>query len=334
MILAHLNSSHKMRRLNLLVTKPAIGKLFFSLIFFVSAGVSAAVIAVQKLPNRDFHLVVISGDIERSDAARFTDKINGISNAVVILDSPGGSVIDGILIGKSIRNNKFATAVPENTLCASSCALIWLAGTQRFAEESSVVGFHAAYVYRNGKQVEIGVGNALIGSYLNKLGLSDRAVIFVTSAPPEGIERLDRRKANTVGIAYRSVKDPSFTTENTSPSFPASRSEIGIRTVQYDPIGAVSRFYKALSIADGNAAAAVVIPEKRGIGPFNERNIATFFGSMQVPLSVDSIQLIDRDVVQVRYSYRHTRSQCVGVATITTEYVLGNTLIKGIRANC
>lgn len=309
-------------------------KLLFSLMFFGSTGVSAAAITVQKLPTQDLHLVVISGRIERTDAAQFTDKINGITNAVVMLDSPGGSVLDGISIGKSIRNNRFSTAVPDNTLCASSCALIWLAGMQRFAEESSVVGFHAAYVYKNGKQVEIGVGNALIGSYLNQLGLSDRAIIFVTSAPPEGIEVLERGKAREVGIAYRSIKDPASTTQNTRPPPTASRSEIGIRAVRYDPVGTVLRFYKALSIADGNAAAALVTPEKRGIGPFNETNIATFFGSMQTPLSVDSIQLIDRDVVQVRYSFRHARSQCVGVATVTTEYLLGNTLIKGIRANC
>ena len=307
---------------------------FFLLILSMSTIVSSAVIEIQKIPNSDFHLVMISGNIERSDAARFTDKIVGVSKAIVILDSPGGSVIDGILIGKIIRGNKFATAVLENTLCASSCALIWLAGTQRFAEVSSVVGFHAAYIYKNGKQVEIGVGNALIGSYLNQLGLSESAVIFVTSAPPEGIERLEKGKANAVGIAYRSAKDPASGSEVVGPIPPASKSEIGIRVVEYDPAGTVSRFYTALSTADGNAAAALVIPEKRGIGPFNEKNIATFFGSMQVPLSLNSIVLIGRDVVQVKYSYRNVHNQCIGIATVTTEYVMGNTLIKSIRANC
>lgn len=295
---------------------------------------SAAVISVRRLPNEDLHIVVLSGDIERSDAERFSEKVNGISKAVVVLDSPGGSVLDGISIGRSIRSKGYHTAVPDQTLCASSCALIWLGGLQRFAEDTSLVGFHAAYVYRNGKAVEIGVGNALIGSYLNELGLSDSAIIFVTNAPPEGIERLDRRKAQQVGIAYRSVKAPPSANDTSRAALPATRTEVGIRPNAYDPVTAATRFYKALRAADGNAAAALVVPEKRGIGSFNERNISSFYGGLKEPLTVESIELVSGDAVQVKHSYRFTKTRCAGIATVSTEYLMGNTLIKGIKANC
>jgi hypothetical protein len=213
--------------------------------------------------------------------------------------------------------------------------LIWLAGSQRFAEESSFVGFHAAYIYKNGKPAETGVGNALIGSYLNDLGLSDRAIVFVTSAPPEGIERLDRRKAELVGISYRSVNDASAGVVTTPiKTIPIVRTDVGITTLPYDPVLAVTRFYRALSAADGNAASALVVPEKRGIGPFNERSIASFFGSMQEKLVVQSIEKISIDSVQVSYKYRVNKTQCIGTAIVSTEYVLGNTLIRGIKANC
>ena len=72
---------------------------------------SSAVISVRRLPNEDLHIVVLSGDIERSDAERFSEKVNGISKAVVVLDSPGGSVLDGISIGRSIRSKGYHTAV-------------------------------------------------------------------------------------------------------------------------------------------------------------------------------------------------------------------------------
>lgn len=297
--------------------------------------VSAAEIRIQQLAGSDAHLVVLSGPIERLDGDRFINQTGNVNRAVVLLDSSGGAVLEGLAIGRTIRTRGFFTAVPENTLCASSCALIWLAGKQRFAEENSFVGFHAAYVYKNGKPSETGVGNALIGSYLNDLGLSDRAIIFVTSAPPEGIERLDRKKADQVGISYRSVKESgSLGEQKSTQAIPSVRNDVGITNFPYDPILAVTRFYRALSEADGNAASALVVPEKRGIGPFNEKNIASFFGAMREPLVVHSIEKISSDSVQVRYTYRYTKSQCIGTAMVRTEYVLGNTLIQGIKANC
>lgn len=45
----------------------------------------------------------------------------------------------------------------------------------------------------------------------------------------------------------------------------------------YDPVNTAKAFYIALSRADGSSAAAFVVPEKRGIGPFNPGNIAQFF---------------------------------------------------------
>src|SRR5262245_7600172 len=43
----------------------------------------------------------------------------------VILNSTGGSVSDAIVIGRLIREKKFATAVEDGGVCASSCPLIF-----------------------------------------------------------------------------------------------------------------------------------------------------------------------------------------------------------------
>ncbi len=115
---------------------------------------------------------------------------------------------------------------------------------------------------------------------------------------------------------------------------PSSRTEAGIRSNLHDPVATATRFYSALAVADGNAASALVVPEKRGIGPFNERNMSSFFGNMKEPLLVESVQQIGDDLVQVKYSYRFSKTKCAGVATVSTGYVMGTTLIKGIKANC
>ena len=302
-------------------------KIFISILILVfSQFSSAALITKEQTRDPNFHFITVSGTIEPEDGIKFNRIVSEVKNGFVVLDSPGGAVLSGLEIGRMIRSKKFMTGVPSSTLCASSCALIWLAGSTRYAEESSMVGFHAAYVVRNGKQVETGVGNALIGAYLNELGLSDRAIVFVTKAPPEGIEQLTKAKSEQVGIAFKSISE-------VSPSR-STRKDFQIDDQPYDPLKVVVAFYQYLGLADGSSAAALVIPEKRGIGPFNERNIGQFFGTMKEPLKVNSVKLLSSDIVEVNYTYRVSKSQCNGKAIVETGYFMGNTLIKKISANC
>jgi hypothetical protein len=59
------------------------------------------------------------------------------------------------------------------------------------------IGFHAAY---NMEGQETGVGNALIGAYLNKIGLPYTAVIYITQASPDSITWLSVVEAEKRGI--------------------------------------------------------------------------------------------------------------------------------------
>jgi hypothetical protein len=110
---------------------------------------------------------------------------------------------------------------------------------------------------------------------------------------------------------------------------PAASPEI------YDPLRTVTAFYTALSAANGNAAAALVVPEKRGTGPFNEANITAFYSSLRAPLRIVSTARVGDDMVGVRYRFtRANGSVCSGNATVNTVFMGGKTLIKGISANC
>lgn len=299
---------------------------FLALSMLFSASVYSASITKSRYENSNTYFLVISGTIEKDDDIKFKNVASGISNAIVILDSPGGSLMPGMEIGRYVRSNGFVTAVPDKTLCASSCALIWVAGAKRFAETNSFIGFHAAYIYKNGVPVESGVANALVGSYLAKLGLSDNTIIFITNAPPEGIARLDAYTADRIGLTYASVRGQG---NNLS-----QRKEVGVSEKKYSPVETVKIFYEALSIADGDTAASLVVPEKRGLGPFNQRNMSSFYGAMNERLKVNSIRQIDSTTVEVKYTYRYTKAQCKGVAVVETEFFMGNTLIKKIKANC
>lgn len=269
----------------------------------------------------DIHLISVSGTFTEGDDIAFRKLAAASDRAVVVLNSGGGNLLAGLEIGKAIRLRGFATAVPPDALCASACALTWLAGTPRLMDAQSKLGFHAAYRLVNGKASESGAANALVGAYLNQLGLSDKAVVYVTSAPPEGVEWLTSRTAASVGIGYETIPVKVPRSAKTEQSLP------------FDPISAATAFYTALSAADGEAAASLVVPEKRGKGPFNEQSIHAFYGAMSAKLKLTGTTLSDQDTVRVSYEYRtELGRQCRGRADVQTVYTYGRTLISKIKA--
>lgn len=266
-------------------------------------------------------LISVSGAFTEGDDAVFRKLAAATDRAIVVLNSGGGNLIAGLQIGRAIRLRGFATAVPSNALCASACALAWLAGSPRLLDANSKVGFHAAYRLVNGKASESGAANALVGAYLNQLGLSDTAVVYVTSAPPEGVEWLTPENAVSAGIGYEAI------------SVEAPRIARLENHGANDPMSATTAFYSALSTADGETAAALVVPEKRGKGPFNEQSINAFYGAMSAPLKLTGTFLVGRETVRVSYEYKTVQGrQCQGRADVQTVYVFGRTLISRIKA--
>ncbi|MER8648965.1 hypothetical protein [Mesorhizobium sp. M0586] len=296
--------------------------VLFGAVAFASP-VNAAVI--DRIPQSDgSDIIVITGVVEDNDDVKFKQIAAATRQAIVLLNSEGGSVVPALEIGRAIRLRGFATAVASDALCASACALAWLAGTPRLAGERANIGFHASYVVNNGSTSVSGVANALIGAYLNQLGLSENAIVFVTSAPPEGMAWLSGQQANELGLKVLALQMPAASTE---------AEDTQTAPEPYDPMKTVAAFYNALSNADGSAAAALVIPEKRGIGPFNESSIHTFFGGLKIPLALESVSRKSSDKVVASYSYtRSNGSKCKGRAEVSTTYKFGKTLIGKIRA--
>jgi hypothetical protein len=102
-----------------------------------------------------------------------------------------------------------------------------------------------------------------------------------------------------------------------------------------DAVAAVRMFYAALSEADGTAAAALMVPEKRGRGNFNPAAMTRFFSSLRQPLTVRSIVALDDDTVAVAYDFVGPNGQaCDTVATVRTVHSAGMTLIQSISAKC
>jgi hypothetical protein len=163
-------------------------------------------------------VVGVIGEINPRDAQRFSSLVAGLPAAIVALASPGGSLLASVHIGEIIRNKRFSTIVPDKETCASACALIWLAGVRRYVWDTARLGFHGAFDART--METSGPGNAIVGAYLNKLGLSYEAVAYMTAASPTDMRWLHSDTAKRLGIAAGELS-------NRSPDGPISVENFG-----------------------------------------------------------------------------------------------------------
>jgi hypothetical protein len=153
-------------------------------------------------------LVMVEGDLELSDIELFRSRVAALSKATVAFRSDGGSLLAGIRIGMLIRMKSFTTIVPDAAQCASACAVAWLGGAHRFLGAGSRVGFHAAYVQKAGATTESGPGNAVLGAYLDQIGLPEDAIVYITQAAPNSMKWLNMEEAAQHGIEVALLPPP------------------------------------------------------------------------------------------------------------------------------
>jgi hypothetical protein len=82
----------------------------------------------------------ITPGISESFAAEISRRGDYIKT--VVLNSPGGSVADALIMGRLIRERKFATEVEAGKYCASSCPLVFAGGVERRAGDRAAIGVH------------------------------------------------------------------------------------------------------------------------------------------------------------------------------------------------
>ena len=144
-----------------------------------------------------------------------------ISHARVHLDSPGGSLVGGINLGRAIRRLGFETNVKSKdyeyekgpiATCASACAYAFAGGTARFySDEVGRIGLHQFYgtdeVVIDGSDAQAISG--LIVSYLDEMGIDGRIFVVAANTHKESMTWLSTSEAERLGIADNGVNPTS-----------------------------------------------------------------------------------------------------------------------------
>jgi len=166
---------------------------------------------IHLVPSDDGnHIVVVDGPIIPGDEYKFASTIAGFSKLTISLSSSGGRTDVALFIGRVIRQRQYATLVPEKSVCASACAMIWVAGTPREMHESSRIGFHATFVQTKDGYAISSEGNALVGAYYAEMGLGSAVIVYCTQAPPNSVKWFSRSDGSAIGLETELVTATSI----------------------------------------------------------------------------------------------------------------------------
>lgn len=138
--------------------------------------------------------IYASGEITGNTAQEFKAFVlaNKIENARVLLDSSGGSLIEGLRLGSTIREFRFDTGIAtysngkmiEQGICASACAYAFAGGVGRYYSAAKTrLGIHQFYSTEsdlsNQSSQEI---SGVIVAFLQKMGVDTFAFSASTLA--------------------------------------------------------------------------------------------------------------------------------------------------------
>ena len=155
---------------------------------------------------------------------------------MVRLNSPGGSILEGVKLADIIRFGKIATSVIGNSQCASACFIVFAAGSEKNASYTASVGVHGVSDKSGQETVEAGAATVTIARIAKELGVPPSIIGKMVVTPPEQMVWLTPDDLRSMGTtmtgkpAQVPTKPPS-----TSPLSPQLRPQEKSTASQAEP---------------------------------------------------------------------------------------------------
>lgn len=87
------------------------------------------------------------GPVTQGDSARLEEAILATGAGLVVINSPGGSAIEGVLLNEVAVRYSLRTVAGKDFGAWSAAAVFWMGGTREYeSSDESLVGMHWAYV--------------------------------------------------------------------------------------------------------------------------------------------------------------------------------------------
>jgi hypothetical protein len=142
-------------------------------------------------------IFVLKGRLGPGSYDRFRISVTRVKPDLIVLDGPGGRLLEAILIGREIRRRGMATAIRKNKTCASACAVVYLSGRKKYAGQGAAIGLHSA---SDGQGHRDSDANRFMLNYLGRVGVPATVLRSVLTAAPDTMRWLDQRDRNALNI--------------------------------------------------------------------------------------------------------------------------------------
>lgn len=110
----------------------------------------AAALEYQHIRRGGETVVVVTGEFNYGDEARFRREIQSASPvAEVVFASGGGNVVAALEIGRFLRRSGLPTRVARGDSCASACVYALIGGIFRTVEPGARIGVHMSSISGN-----------------------------------------------------------------------------------------------------------------------------------------------------------------------------------------
>ena len=111
----------------------------FVLAILLAFGSQSPATAGELFFGKDNEWVVFQGPILSEEVDGILSQLENKKPKLILLNSIGGNVSGAVRFARYVRQNEMNTWIAKNQTCASACALVFLAGIQRFSEGKLVV---------------------------------------------------------------------------------------------------------------------------------------------------------------------------------------------------
>ena len=128
----------------------------------------------------DESVYYIQGFIGPLQLSTFLDRKEDIER--VVFDSTGGYIWDAGILAYYIHKYELTTVVEENSICYSSCVLLFQAGKKRIAHVNSTFMIHSARFEADGVMYNATVGTLVYTSLLRLYGFDEE---FLNNISPD-----------------------------------------------------------------------------------------------------------------------------------------------------
>ena len=158
--------------------------------------------------------------------AKFLDDNSVPGDSTLYLNSNGGSLVEGMKLGRTIREHGLFTRIGKTDstfsgiqvgACYSACSLAFLGGVFRFNDNESPYGVHRFYSPPGGRSIDSDTAqimSAAVVGYIQEMGISASLFKFMTEAGSAGIRLLSVEEQSSLGVTNNGEGPTTWTVES------------------------------------------------------------------------------------------------------------------------